>query len=170
MANMITSSRILCSILLLFTPVFSVTFNILYIIAGITDMIDGTIARVTNTASEFGSRLDSIADIIFVIICMIKILPVLAIPTWLYLCIGMIAIIRVFNILLGYYLNKKYTAKHTIMNKLSGVVLFVLPLTISIVDLEYSGSLVCGITLWAAVQEGYMIITENKSKDIKSNS
>ena len=64
MANIITGCRILCSIILLFIPAFSHTFYILYLVAGFTDMIDGTIARKTNTASEFGSRLDTIADIL----------------------------------------------------------------------------------------------------------
>ena len=44
MANIITGCRILCSILLLFVPAFSPLFYILYLVAGFTDMIDGTIA------------------------------------------------------------------------------------------------------------------------------
>ena len=74
MANIITGCRILCSIFLLFVPAFSHAFYVLYLAAGFTDMIDGTIARKTNTASEFGSRLDTIADIIFVVACMINII------------------------------------------------------------------------------------------------
>ena len=58
MANIVTSCRILCSILMLFSPAFSVQFYILYLICGLTDMVDGTIARKTNTDSEFGAKLD----------------------------------------------------------------------------------------------------------------
>ena len=125
-------------------------------------MVDGTIARKLNAASEFGSRLDTIADIVFVVVCMIKILPVLAIPTWLCIWIGVIAIIKVFNIILGYIVQKKFVAKHTIMNKVTGAVLFVFPLTLSIVDLKYSGSFICIIAILAAVQEGYLIRTGNQ--------
>ena len=160
MANIITGCRIICSILLLFMPAFSHTFFILYLVAGFTDMIDGTIARKTNTANEFGSRLDTIADITFVVACMIKLLPALAIPTWLCIWIGVIAIIKVFNIISGYFIQRTFVAKHTILNKASGVVLFVLPLTLSIVDLEYSGSFVCIIASLAAIQEGHLIRTE----------
>lgn len=102
MANIITGCRILCSILLLFVPAFSPTFYILYSVSGFTDMIDGAIARKTNTASEFGSRLDTIADIAFVAACMIKLLPVLKIPTWLCIWIGVIAIIKVLIVDLKY--------------------------------------------------------------------
>lgn len=45
MANIITSSGILCSIVLLFFPAFSPCFYFFYIICGFSDMIDGTVAR-----------------------------------------------------------------------------------------------------------------------------
>ena len=139
---------------MLIVSVFSPTFYILYLVAGFTDMIDGTIARITNTANEFGSRLDTIADIVFVAACMIKLLPVLTIPTWLCVWIGVIAIIKVFNIISGYIVQKKLVAKHTIMNKVTGAVLFILPLTLSVVDLKYSGGFICTIAILAAIQEG----------------
>lgn len=34
--------------------------------SGFTDMIDGTIARKLGTESEFGSKFDTVADIVFV--------------------------------------------------------------------------------------------------------
>ena len=163
MANIITCCRILCSILLLFVPAFSSTFYILYLVAGFTDMIDGPIARKTNPANEFGSRLDTIADIVFVAACMIKLLPVLTIPTWLCVWIGVIAIIKVFNIISGYIVQKKLVAKHTIMNKVTGAVLFILPLTLSVVDLKYSGGFICTIAILAAIQEGYLIRNETRN-------
>lgn len=77
MANVITSIRIVCALALLFCPALSAPFYMLYIIAGFTDMIDGTVARKTGTISEFGSKLDTVADFILVIVCLIKLIPVL---------------------------------------------------------------------------------------------
>ena len=77
MANAITIFRMAASIVLLFCPVFSPIFYALYLIAGLSDMVDGIIARKTNSVSEFGSRFDSIADFVFVAVCLIKILPVM---------------------------------------------------------------------------------------------
>ena len=57
MANVITGLRILVSAVLVFCPVFSQIFYVLYLIAGLSDMVDGIIARKTNSVSEFGSRL-----------------------------------------------------------------------------------------------------------------
>ena len=157
MANILTGGRILCSILLLFFPALSPAFFILYLVAGFTDMIDGTIARKTNTASEFGSRLDTIADMVFVAACMIKLFPVLTIPAWLLIWIGVIAIIKVINILSGYILQKKFVDKHTILNKVTGAALFILPLTLPLIELKYSGGFVCTLATLAAVQEGHLI-------------
>ena len=77
MANIITGIRIVISVFLLFCPVFSQVFYVLYITAGVSDMADGAVARKTGTVSEFGSRLDTIADIVFVVACMIKLIPVM---------------------------------------------------------------------------------------------
>lgn len=84
MANVITGRRILVSVVLMFCPTFSSIFYVLYLIAGLSDMADGIVARKTNSVSEFGSRFDAIADYVFVAVCLIKILPVMDIPIWLY--------------------------------------------------------------------------------------
>ncbi|MBO5141305.1 MAG: CDP-alcohol phosphatidyltransferase family protein [Peptococcaceae bacterium] len=84
-ANILTGCRILGSILLLFFPVFSVEFYILYILCGFSDMIDGTIARKTHSTSELGAKMDTAADFVFVIVSLIKLLPAIHIPGWLWI-------------------------------------------------------------------------------------
>ena len=160
MANIITGSRILFSIALLFFPTFSPAFYVLYLAAGITDMIDGIVARKTGNESEFGARLDSIADIIFVVVCLIKLIPVISIPTWLYVWIGIIALIRIINIVSGFIMQKRFIMLHTIMNKVTGLLLFVLPLTVPFVDLKYTAIPVCAVATFAAIQEGHYIRTK----------
>ncbi|MBQ6866890.1 MAG: CDP-alcohol phosphatidyltransferase family protein, partial [Clostridia bacterium] len=66
MANLITILRILASAALLFCPALSPAFFAVYIFAGVTDMLDGFVARRTGTASDFGAKLDTAADLIFV--------------------------------------------------------------------------------------------------------
>ena len=68
LANYISISRILMSIVLIATKTFSLTFYIIYLYCGISDMLDGYIARKSKNISEIGARLDSVADIIFVIV------------------------------------------------------------------------------------------------------
>lgn len=122
-------------------------------------MIDGTVARKTDTVSEFGSRLDTIADIIFVAVCLIKLLPTLTISVWLWIWIGAIAVIKAINVILGYIVQKKFVSEHTIINKITGAILFIFPLTLSFINLNYSVSVICIIATFAAIHEGHLIIT-----------
>ncbi|MBR4446272.1 MAG: CDP-alcohol phosphatidyltransferase family protein, partial [Solobacterium sp.] len=141
MANIITSIRIICSMAMLFCPVFSRAFYALYITAGVSDIVDGTIARKTGTASEFGSKLDSAADCVLVLVCLIKLIPVIHVPIWLIIWIIMIAVIKAINLVSGYVMRKEMVALHTVMNEVTGILLFVLPLTLTFFDLIYSGVL-----------------------------
>ena len=117
-------------------------------------MIDGAVARKTGNVSEFGSRLDMAADIVFVAVCLIKILPVLHVPAWLYIWIAIIAFIKVANIAAGYIRKQTFISVHSIINKVTGGLLFVFPLTLAFIDLIYSAEVVCAVATIAAVNEG----------------
>ena len=165
---MLTGIRILCALALLFCQPFSPSFIVLYLIAGLTDMIDGAVARRTNTASELGAKLDTAADFVFVAACLMKLLPNLAVPLWLWIWIVLIALIKMINIISGYVIQKRFVAMHTIMNKVTGILLFILPLTLPVVELKYSAPLVCTVATFASIQEGHFIRTgkENAGDNI----
>ncbi len=156
-ANIITSSRILCAIFLLFCPVFSVVFYLVYLFCGITDMIDGTVARKIKAVSEFGAKLDTVADIVFIAVCLAKMLPLMHLPIWLWIWIAVIAIIKIKNILLGIICGKQLIAMHTFLNKATGLLLFFFPLTLNFIEPIYSSVVVCSLATLAAIQEGYYI-------------
>ena len=157
MANIVTCIRIALSFILLFLPALSPAFLFVYIAAGVSDMIDGVIARKTDTVSEFGSKLDTVADIIFVAVCLTKLLPILSVPTWLYIWIGSIAAIKGANIVVGYIRHKELMSVHSLINKVTGGMLFLFPLTLLLIDLKYSAVVVCVVATVAAVHEGYLI-------------
>ena len=158
-ANIVSSCRILLSITLLFCPVFSVCFHGIYLLCGFTDMVDGTIARKTNSVSEFGARLDTIADFLFFAVTLIKLLPIIHIPKWIWVWIIIIAIIKIFNVILGFTYTKKLISLHTVMNKITGLLLFSLPLTLEFIEIKYSLIAVCIVATFSAIQEGYYIRT-----------
>ena len=142
-------------------PAFSPEFYIMYFLCGFGDMIDGTIARKTNTVSEFGSTLDTVADFVFVVVCLIKLLPMIYIPVWLWIWISAIAVIKIANIAWGFVRRKKLVALHTVLNKATGTLLFLLPFTLQSVEPIYSFAVVCIIATIAAIQEGYYTIYKN---------
>jgi len=146
-------------IVLLFCTALSPAFYTWYIIAGTSDVLDGWIARRTNSASDFGAKLDSAADCFFIVVCLIKLLPALAIPLWIYLWTGAIAAIKLINILYGFTRQKQFVAVHSISNKLTGALLFAIPLTLPLIELQYSAIFVCLIATFAALEEGQIIRT-----------
>ena len=163
-ANILTIFRIFGSILLLFFPTFSVAFYSIYLLCGFSDMIDGTIARKTNSASELGAKFDTAADLVFVTVALMKILPAMYIPGWLWIWGCVIAIIKIGNIIWGYVSQKQFLSLHTVMNKITGLFLFLLPLTLSFAQLQYSAIAVCSIATFAAIQEGFYIAANCENK------
>ena len=127
-------------------------------------MIDGTIARKTNSTSELGSKMDTVADLTFVAVSLMKVLPTMNIPCWLWIWGGLIATIKIGNIIGGYVFKKQFISLHTVMNKITGLLLFLLPLTLSLVELKYSSIAVCSIATFAAIQEGIYLATGDESK------
>ena len=156
-ANIITSSRIVFSLPLLFLPLSSAWFTILYLYCGLTDMIDGTIARKTGAVSKFGAGLDTAADFVFMFVCCVKILPLLHLPVWLWGWMIMIAVIKIMNIALVLIHRKKLISIHSTLNKITGFALFLLPLTLTFVKAAYSAAAICVPASIAAMQEVYYI-------------
>lgn len=162
MANFITGIRVLFSIGLLFTRTFSPTFYAFYIIAGISDMLDGIVARKFNLVSSLGEKLDTIADICFVGATLYKLLCAMQIPTWVWVWLGIIVFIKLTNILSGFLHQKTFVAKHTVANKITGILLFLFPFSLPLLPLEYSAAVVCSMATIAAIHEGIHIKTEKQ--------
>ena len=65
------------------TPTVSWILNLIFIIASITDKLDGYIARSRNQVTTFGKFLDPIADKILVITAMIILVEMGKLPAWI---------------------------------------------------------------------------------------
>ena len=156
-ANIITSSRIIFSLPLVFIPLSSVWFYVFYLFCGFTDMIDGTIAKKTGAVNKLGAKLDTIADFVFMLVCSIKILPLIRIALWLWVWIIIIASIKIFNIALIFIRKKKLISIHSVLNKIAGFALFLLPLSLTFVETTYSVATICLLATIAVVQEVYFI-------------
>lgn len=162
MANIITCLRILCGIILTFCTPFSTGFYLTYIIGGLSDILDGFVARRFHLESKLGAKLDTIADIIFVAVILVKILGGGYIPMWVILWTIGIAVIKGINIACGFVIRKKFVAEHTVLNKISGALVFALPLYLNILSgkmVEALMALTCILATLAAIQEGHYIRT-----------
>ena len=127
--NIITSIRIFGTLLLLFVTPFSREFFVIYTLAGISDALDGFVARITKTSTEFGAQLDSVADILFYLVMIYKSLFVLSgdlsIVTWCI--IGFSAVTRTFSYIYSIRKYRRFVPLHTYMNKVTGFAVFILP-------------------------------------------
>lgn len=156
-ANIITGSRAVFSLPLLFAPLPSAWFYTLYLFCGLSDMIDGTIARKTGSVSKLGTDLDTASDFVFMLVCSIKILPRLHIPVWLWVWIVIVALAKIFNIAFVFIREKKLMSIHSVLNKITGFALFLLPLTLTFVGSSYSVATICVLATVAAMQEVYFV-------------
>lgn len=160
MANVITTARIVCALGLLICPTFSAWFYVLYIISGISDVFDGIVARHFGKETKCGAQLDTIADIVFLVIAVTKAVRTIYIPIWVMVWIILIAVMKSINIFIGFVIYKRFLSEHTVMNKICGVLLFGIPLCIGQLPWQPVVVLIiltCGVATFAAIQEGQYI-------------
>ena len=159
-ADCITACRMILSLSLIFMDAFTLPFYTIYVIAGLTDVVDGYVARRSHSASRFGARLDSIADILLAAVCLFKILPLVNLPIWLIVWICIIVFIRAANVISGYWMFNRVIFLHTRANRITGLLLFILMFFLDTQWMEPSAAMVCIVATYAAAQEGHFIRTE----------
>jgi len=109
-------------------------FWIFYGLAVTTDLIDGPIARKLEADSNFGSILDTIADIFFVICMMVCIFPILEISIQSYILIGSVLLFKVISLLYAYIKFKTIVSYHTYLIKFLAIFIYTFPIWILFLD------------------------------------
>jgi CDP-diacylglycerol--glycerol-3-phosphate 3-phosphatidyltransferase len=156
--NVISALRIAGSIGLLFCDVTGWPFWTLYALCGISDMVDGWVARRLHAETKAGAILDSVADLSFLVCCAIRLLPLLSIPSWLWIWAGIVVVIKMVNQVSALFLFKRFCFLHTVANKLTGFMLFLAVPTISRSIIPIA--IVAAMATFAAIQEGHFIRTK----------
>ena len=163
-ADIITCSRMLFSLILLAFPLPAPVFSALYLLCGISDILDGFAARKLHTESERGAILDSAADLLFAVAYAVKILPCLSVPPWIWAWSAVIAAAKVAGILIASKKARGFRIEHSFGNKLTGLLLFLLPLSVCIADVKYGAALVCTAATVTAVKELLPYKSMNKER------
>lgn len=152
MPNVISALRIAGSIGLLFCNVTGWPFWTLYALCGISDMVDGWLARKLHAETKAGAILDSVADLSFVACCAFRLLPHLSIPSWLWIWAGIIVVIKLVNQVSYLVVFKRFCFPHTVANKLTGFLLFLAVPTLFWTVIPVA--VVAAVATFAAIQEG----------------
>ena len=137
----------------------------LFIIASLTDMLDGPLARKTGTESRIGEVLDSAADLIFAAVSLVRLLPVYKeeMPFWLWAAVAFVIYLKGKNAIAGYVMNGKIVTMHTPLNRLAGLALFALPLVCIWVPLTVYGGF-CAAAAVAATVDAFIRMLRNSTK------
>lgn len=153
--NIITCVRILGTIALVFIEPFTLPFYIIWTVCGTSDVLDGTVARMMKIESKFGARLDSIADIMFYLLMLYKVLPRLIeiLPHWIWIIVCLIALTRSAAYLTALIKYKRFASLHSYLNKMSGFMLFLVPYFISLSWFWIYCVVLCGIGLLSSIEE-----------------
>lgn len=163
--NLITCLRMLLSIALCFLLAHRVAFVVVYAVCGISDAVDGWLARRLGLATPLGAKLDSIADFLFFGVSLYAMLYLLRdtanVLVLILLCL--VAAVRLLNLLITRRKFGQWGVLHTLGNKLAGLALFV-----AIPVFVYLGSYPLAvilplflIALLSAIDEALMLLTGN---------
>lgn len=167
--NILSLIRLLLSPLLVLVHPFSILFFIIYIVCGLSDILDGYIARKFNICSKLGAALDSIADFILVLVVLIIFIPILNLPLKICFWIISIGLIRILALFIYFYKYNTLYFLHTYLNKITSFLLFLLPLSYSIIDLLPTIILICIVATIASLEELFIIIIQSEiNPNIKS--
>ena len=176
--NILTASRIIIAIVILFIKPFSISFYIIYGYCGISDLFDGVIARAIKNESSFGSLLDTIGDVLLTITGSFVTFRYMYMVDniWIW---GMLAtvlsiyVFRAIGAVVTLVRFKKFAMLHTIGNKVGMILLFLFPLFYELLSLVNGAQIalyvICGICVIAAIEEIVIeIITKEFNENIKS--
>lgn len=129
LANFITSFRLIGALVLIPFDAVSAEFLIIYTLCGLSDALDGFVARTLKITSELGKKLDSLSDLLLYGIMLIKVwgrltevLPHSAVMAIL----GLVASRIILMILYGIS-RHRFLSTHSFFNKATSTMMFLLP-------------------------------------------
>ncbi|MBQ8782307.1 MAG: CDP-alcohol phosphatidyltransferase family protein [Clostridia bacterium] len=165
LANIISLSRVAGAIFLFFCKDISTLFLSVYILCGFTDLIDGPVARKTNSSSTLGASLDTIGDVLtYLALAKILIFKKL-VPLWIFIWILSAGVLFGICAIITKARFKKAFLPHTYLGKIFGGSVFVLPLAMQIMDEKIWMSIICTIATVHAIELFFIQLKTKAPRD-----
>lgn len=153
LANAATASRLIISPFLILLPFSNISFLILYILCGLSDILDGFFARRFGTASVFGARLDTCADLVFVVSILAKLFMTVSFPP-AAVCLAAASFFLKLSAALASKIRLKHLDfPHTYLNKLAGFLFFLYPLSVYFIKSRVFLYILCVTCVLASAEE-----------------
>ena len=153
--NIVTSLRIAGTFGLIFMKPFDVWFYVVYIFTGITDVLDGFLARRLKVSSEFGAKLDSVSDLFFNVTVLCKIFPELleVLPRIIWLGAGAFLVLRILSYIIAAVKFRKFASLHTYLNKTAVFLVFLVPLLLHTPIIVWLCAVIVAVGIIATAEE-----------------
>jgi CDP-diacylglycerol--glycerol-3-phosphate 3-phosphatidyltransferase len=169
LANAITASRFVFAAVMLLSEPLSAPFWAGYVCGGLSDLLDGPVARRLHQQSAFGAKLDSAADLVFILCTCIAVFRGVAFPTWVLIGGGTIALVRFISYGVGYRKYRTFATVHTWLNKATGFLLFLFPVLFALLGIGAACGIICGVAFITAAEELVITIRSRElNRDRKS--
>lgn len=162
MPNCISFSRIIFSLILIFVKPLSLVFYAIYIICGLSDIMDGFIARKTMTTSILGAKFDSMADMVMIGVLLLVLYPIINSANEIVLWIISIAIVRLASMAVALKKYKAFASLHTYGNKITGIVLFIFSILLHYFHTTVLIYIICVVASISAIEELIIQLTSSQ--------
>ncbi len=124
---MLTLPNFLTLLRIIAVPIFLIVVSnhrfgaglVLFMAAGITDTIDGVIARLTDTKSELGATLDPLADKLLLVSSFVILTWLGVLPTWLFILVLTRDVVILSGYLAIYFVSTPMQVDPTFVGKLN---------------------------------------------------
>ena len=153
--GLLSALRIPLSLLLLVVEPLSPGFFALYALCGLSDMLDGPLARRLDCVSKFGARLDSFADFLFCAAALYRLLPafVRRLPPLVWAGAALVLLLRLAGCIVARLRRRPLAPPHTQLNRLTGLLLFLLPPLLPSRAFLPLCHIICAVAILAAQEE-----------------
>lgn len=167
--NCISVSRMIFSLSMIFVKPLSLAFYAIYIICGLSDIMDGFIARKTGTSSKLGEKLDTMADMIMAGVLLVMFYPIINPKIEIVIWIILIGIIRLASMIIVFKKYKTFAMLHSYGNKITGIVLYIFPIVIPYIHTTVLMYISCVVASISAIEELIIQLTSSELQvNIKS--
>lgn len=159
--NFITISRMFLSLMLPFIIHQPELFLFVFLLCGITDILDGYLARKWGVNNNLGAKLDSIADTMLFLIMTYLAIRLLGdrISSFIPIIL-VIIVVRFFNVIFAYTKYGCFLMVHTLANKATGLCIYGVILIYQIIPRMEFVWIAFTIAFLSAIEETLLHITQ----------
>ena len=168
-ANILSGSRIAAAIFLFFLNSVSNVFLGVYLYCGVSDLIDGPIARRTGSVSVVGATLDTVGDILTYLALAKILLMQRVVPGWVVIWMLGTAVVFAVSGFIALKRFGKFSLVHSLFGKILGISVFLLPFFIRL-DLGVMWmAVICTVSSIAAVESVIIqIFSDHLETDVRN--